>query len=379
MMMNLFKNNRGVALFITLALISVLTAAAFEVGRRTGKAVSRSAATLDLFQAREMALSGVQLAMGILATDAEKNDIDSLQEAWANPEKLAKAVTALEIPSGNLTLSITDELGKIQMNALLDAFPGNAFNENQRKLWLHMLDMIISGDKSEDDRNPAEIIDSLKDWLDSGDDDAITGVSGAESDYYESLDPPIYCTNGPLTTLDELYLIKGITENFLQWGKADLESAFKSDSDLIQGATSLDLGPFFSVYGMDDTDKKKGRFSFPGTININTAGVEVLSFMLPSGMEDQASELVDFRLEKEPDSDGFINALDKGWYKQVIPLSGKEKQAFENIVTYSSNLFRATAVADVNGHIVTLSGIIKREKKEKTGTWSCRLLDLLDK
>jgi len=292
---------------------------------------------------------------------------------------LAMAVAALEMPSGVLTLSITDELGKIQINALLDAYPGNAFNENQRKLWERMLELLISGDKSQDDRDPAEVINSLKDWLDSGDDDAVTGVSGAEADYYEALDPPVYCPNGPLTTLDELYFVKGISDNFLQWGKVDMESELESGADLEQMDASLDLGQFFSVHGMADTDEKKGRFSFPGTININTAGEEVLSFMLPSGMEDEASALVEFRLEQEPDSDGFINALDKGWYAQVIQLSGKEKQAFENIVTYSSHLFRATAVADVNGHIVTLTGIIKRKKQEKTGVWFCRLLELLDK
>ena len=362
---------------MTLALISILTAAALEVGRRAGKAAFRSTAALEIFQAREMARSGIQLAMGILAADAEKNDIDSLQEDWANPEKLAKAVAALEMPSGTLTLSITDELGKIQINALLEAYPGNAFNENQRQLWERMLALLISGDKSQDDRDPAEIINSLKDWLDSGDDDAITGVSGAETDYYESLNPPVHCANAPLSTLDELYLVKGISDNFLQWGKAEVES--ESGAELEQMNNPLDLEQLFSVHGMADTDEKKGRFSFPGTININTAGVEVLSFMLPSGMENEALALVEFRLEQEPDSDGFINALDKGWYEQVIQLSGKEKQAFQNIVTYSSHLFKATAVADVNGHKVTLSGIIKRKKQEKTGAWSCRLLELSDK
>ena len=366
------KNNQGIALFMTLALIFALTAAALEVGRRAGKAADRSGAAVNLFQARENAWSGIQLAMGILAADAEKNETDSLQEDWASPEKLAKAVAALEMPGGTLTLSITDELGKIQINALLDAYPGNAFNENQRGLWERLLDLIISGDKSLDDRDPAEIINCLKDWLDSGDDDAVTGVSGAEADYYESLDPPVHCANGPLTTLDELYRIKGIEENFLQWGKKDL------DADAVE-AVMPELSQIFTVHGMSDTTGEAGRFSFPGKININTAAVEVLSAMLPSGMEDQAPALVDFRLEKEPDSDGFINALDKGWYGQVIQLSGKEKQWFDNIVTYSSHLFRATAIADVHGHTITLTGIIKREKHEKTGAWTCRLLELSGK
>ncbi len=48
------------------------------------------------------------------------------------------------------------------------------------------------------------IINSLKDWLDSGDDDAITGLSGAESDYYEGLEPPYSCKNGPMDNLGEV-------------------------------------------------------------------------------------------------------------------------------------------------------------------------------
>lgn len=368
---HLMKNNQGVALFMTLALIFVLTTAALELGRRAGKAAARSGMAVDLFQARENAWSGIQLAMGILSADAQKNEIDSLQEDWASPEKLANAVAALEMPGGSLTLSITDELGKIQINALLDAYPGNAFNENQRLLWERLLDLIISGDKSLDDRDPAEVINSLKDWLDSGDDDAVTGVSGAETDYYESLDPPVHCANGPLGTLDELYRIKGIAENFLQWGKKDL------DADAVD--VMPELSQIFTLHGMSDTTGEGGRFSFPGKININTAGIEVLSAMLPSGMEDQAPALVDFRLEKSSDSDGFINALDKEWYGQVIQLSGEERQSFDDIVTYSSHLFSATAVADVHGHTITLTGIIKREKHEKTSAWTCRLLELSDK
>ena len=111
-------------------------------------------------------------------------------------------------------------------------------------------------------------------------------MSGAESDYYERLDPPVHCVNGPLTTLDELYLVKGVSENFLQW---------KEGEDLGSPAVTPRLTQLFTVHGMSDTQGEDGRFSFPGRININTAGVEILSFMLPAGMEDQASELVELQ------------------------------------------------------------------------------------
>jgi len=68
--------------------------------------------------------------------------------------------------------------------------------------------------------DPSAIINSIKDWLDSGDDDAITGLSGAESAYYQDLDPPYPCRNGPFPHLGELALLKGVTAELFEryWG-----------------------------------------------------------------------------------------------------------------------------------------------------------------
>ena len=44
-------------------------------------------------------------------------------------------------------------------------------------------------------------------------------MGGAESDYYQSLDPPYYAKNGPIDELSELLLIKGIRDApELYWG-----------------------------------------------------------------------------------------------------------------------------------------------------------------
>lgn len=57
-----------------------------------------------------------------------------------------------------------------------------------------------------------EIADAILDWVD---DDTAVRDYGAESEYYQGLNPPYECKNAPLESLDELMLIRGVTEELL--------------------------------------------------------------------------------------------------------------------------------------------------------------------
>ena len=212
----IFNNNSGIALLVTLAVISVLLTTALQLARITGKSVMKTRKETDEFMARQIAISGIHLAMAILMDDASKTKIDSIQEDWANPEMISEAVSQLGFTQGSLSLKITDELGKLQVNALLKSYPGHELNQDQQRLWENFLSLKISTDKSEDQRDPSVIINTLKDWLDSQDDDAITGLSGAESDYYGQLEPPYIANNGPINQVTELLKIKGFSPDLLE-------------------------------------------------------------------------------------------------------------------------------------------------------------------
>ncbi|MEA1969661.1 MAG: type II secretion system protein GspK [Thermodesulfobacteriota bacterium] len=379
---SIVHNRNGVALLVTLALISVLAAAAFELGRRVKNSASTAMQEKNRFVAKQMAVSGINLAMLILDKDGNDSDsdIDSLQEAWADPEKLFQAVEQLGFKKGDIELKISDELGKIEVNALVNEFPGNAFNEDQRKIWERFLNLLISSDKSNDQRNPSEIINCIKDWLDSEDDDAITGISGAESSYYEELDPPYSCTNTSFDLIEELFMVKGISRKLLQSKSKSLSLLFLNDGDFEEEETieQPDLADFFTVFGMDDEKTEKNGFRFSGRVNINTADVMVLAALLPVGMEDQAAELAAFRVHKQEESGEFVNTLDKGWYEQVIDLSEKEKKNFNKIIRYSSSVFKAECTASVGGNdggaAISLAAVIKREKNEESGKSICRII-----
>ena len=66
-----------------------------------------------------MASSGVHAAMALLVKDKGESNFDSLQEDWANPEKIDEILQEIPFDNGKLAVVITDELSKIQVNALV--------------------------------------------------------------------------------------------------------------------------------------------------------------------------------------------------------------------------------------------------------------------
>lgn len=365
---NIYRNQKGVALIATIAVVAILCVVALEAGRLAKQAASGTIIENDMFAAREMAMSGIHLAMMILAMDAADNEIDSIQEPWANPEQIDQAVAAMGLEPADLSLKISDEMGKLQLNALLKQFPGNEPNDAQMVVLERFLTLAVPEDKPEEAGSAVEIVNALKDWLDSKDDDAITGLTGAESNYYESLDVPYTCANGPFMHISELFLVKGVVD-------AMLSSAYISQG--MDESLQADVTDMFTVYGLlQDQDSKENRFSFSGTVNINTAPVAVLAAILPEGRDANAQDLADYRSDKASLGQEYTHILESGWFENVIALSDNEKKIFEKVITYSSHVFSVTCTAKKNDYQVTLHAVIKREKQDMTGKWSCRILQM---
>ena len=367
-MVSVCKDQKGVALIATIAVVAILCLLALEAGRLAKQAASGTIMENDMFAAREMAMSGIHLAMMMLAVDAADNEIDSIQDAWADPEQIASAVAAIGLNPTDVSLKICDEMGKLQLNALLKQFPGNEPNDAQVMVLERFLTLAAPEDKPEDAGSAVEIINALKDWLDSKDDDAITGLTGAETNYYESLDVPYACANGPFLYVSELFLVKGVVDAVLS------PSYISQGQDESAQAGARDM---FTVYGLsDDQDSAENRLSFTGKVNINTAPVAVLAALLPEGRDDNAQDLADYRSEKASLGQEYTHTLESGWFEDVVALGDDEKKVFENMITYSSNVFSVDCTAQKNGRQVTLHAVIKREKQDLTGKWSCRILQM---
>ena len=112
-------NNRGIALIITLSIITVLVTTTLELNRKARSSVYVSSAYREKIQLKQMVMSGVHAAMAILVKDKESSETDSIQEDWANAEKIEELLMEMPFDYGALKVSIVDELGKIQVNSLV--------------------------------------------------------------------------------------------------------------------------------------------------------------------------------------------------------------------------------------------------------------------
>ncbi len=352
------KDNRGIALVVTLTIITVLVTVSLELNRQVRGAVTDSAVFRDRTTLIHMIRSGVTVAGEILVRDKQDTEADSIQEDWAHPEKIEAYLAELPFPDGGLTVRISDEMARIQINALV-AFPeGREFNETQQKLWGRFIELILTrqeemaGPLFSEPIEPAAIINPVKDWLDSEDDDSITGLSGAEDPYYMDLSPSYSCRNGPVRHINELLRIKGIT--------GDL---FYSSKPGIPG-----ISRYLTVFGLKEVSN---GFTYPGKINLNTAEMPVIAGLLPIGHEFLAPEIVAWREEQEGGE--YIHDLfDAQWYQQVPGLSDVEIDP--DILTTQSDIFRIDCKAELNDLSLAAHVVVKREQESETGKWTCRVL-----
>lgn len=348
----ILANNRGIALLITISVTTILVAAAVEYNRRARFEVISTASVRDRLTLSYAASSGIHVAMALLIKDKGESNFDSLQEDWSNPEKIDEILQEIPLDNVKLSVKITDELGKIQVNALVKFPDSRQFNESQLRIWEHILNAIGSEDDLQNDSNPTAIVNSVKDWLDSGDDEATTGLSGAESSYYEEQDPPYASRNGPMVDLNDLLLIKGITPE-LFYGTEDAPG----------------LANYMTVHGLAVGEGT--NFNWPGRINMNTADVPVLAALLGTENQDLAQALYDYRQEiaAEKDVHDFSNPK---WYKNITGLS--DVTIDSSLITVSSDIFRIQSTAslkDIQSSVIT---VVKRVQNPDSGKWVCKVL-----
>jgi len=102
----IIANNRGIALLVTLTIITVLIVAALEVNRRTRSTVYSAAATRDRITLWHMASSGIHVAQAMLVKDKKNSDADSLQEDWADPDNIRQVLQDIPFEEGSLNLVV---------------------------------------------------------------------------------------------------------------------------------------------------------------------------------------------------------------------------------------------------------------------------------
>jgi type II secretory pathway component PulK len=128
---------------------------------------------------------------------------------------------------------VIDESGKININALMK-MPGG----DQKA---HDVLMGLPG-------MTEEIVNSILDWIDPDD---TPRSSGAENDYYSTLNPPYRCKNGPLSTPEELLLVKGVTPPLFLGNDFNRNGILDPGEDDGTGVVSQGWSAYLTVYSRE--------------------------------------------------------------------------------------------------------------------------------
>jgi type II secretory pathway component PulK len=194
-----------------------------------------------------------------------------------------------------------------------------------------------------------EVVDSWYDWVDA--DSTVTGRSGAEDEYYDGLEKKALGgkrlkmpRNGPIASIAELEMIKGIREHpaIFRGGvlEPDKKSRFKKDEVTIQ----YGLKAFFDIYG----EAVK--------INVNSAEMEVL-MTVPSidGDVELAGAIVEERrtgANRMTSSDASTDSLlFKDWNDLNMRIPGGVPLGAEQFLAYAPQKFFEVKVTGGAGGI----------------------------
>jgi general secretion pathway protein K len=304
-------NERGVALLLTLLLLSALTVLTFYLHRKTTAEAVVGEAFKHQVRLRAVADSAVRIGLAILHPQGGDEAVATLLDPWANISK--KALVEL-FPDGTAELAIVDLSGRFQINSLVN--PASTKMRSSRRPTLQeeearriLLRLLTGGDFAIDGELEArQLIDALVDWLDGDDRES---EWGAESSYYRSLEPSYGCRNGPMKYVEELLLVRGVSRE-LFWGTP----------------RSKALADHVTVHGSD------------GRININTA----LPALVRSLHADMDAALVARLDAYRRDIRHRPLLADPAWYKNI---GGWPDHIvlYEDLLTTRSAFFQVSALA----------------------------------
>jgi len=141
-----------------------------------------------------------------------------------------------------------------------------------------------------------EIADAILDWLDE---DEEPRLYGAESETYTSLPTPYSPTNGPLLSVEELLLVRGVTPALLFGADANRNGVLDADEQArygvgIETPGALGWAAYLTVFGAEANKTRDGS----ARVNVNQDDMELLyeELLEAIGDETYASYIVAFRI-----------------------------------------------------------------------------------
>lgn len=241
------RRQRGVALLTAVLVVALVTIIGTSMLTHMNLAAHRSGNLWLTGQGWWYAVGVEGWAGQILARDARDNQIDSLDEPWAQP------VDYLPIEGGAIQGRMIDLQGRFNLNNLAGADADTAMQQFQRLVELTTEADVVTARR---------IAQGVRDWVDP--DIQPTLPDGAEDDYYLGLQPAYRTGNQPMASPSELRTVREVEAPIYQ--------------ALAPHVTALPAGT---------------------AINVNTATPAVLA-SLHEGLDLAATETLNERREAQP-------------------------------------------------------------------------------
>ncbi len=287
-----FNSERGVALLVVMLGVALLTLIVVDFTTAAALGYLSAANQANELRAYYLARSGINVGAALLVQDAQadassKAAYDALTDAWAVP------YPPIPVDGGTAELGIVDETSKFNINQLVDPNTGEPSEPHVEILGRLFANLGVSRD----------LIPAIVDWLDP---DSIESPGGAEADYYMTLIPPYMPRNGPMPTIGDLRMVRGMTD-----------------------AVFNHLRPYLTV--MPETQ-----------VNVNTAPPQVLGALSP---ELQANpqllkQIIAMRMVRP-----FVKASDVSH----LPGVGQKGTQLTSLLTTRSQYFTITGVGSYSG------------------------------
>jgi len=329
MSLNRSTRQQGVVLLVVLFFAMLLTSSIATFTRRAiidaSVARNRDAAA----RAEALARSGIRLGKSVLVMDriqeeATQQAIDTQQDAWSQLSEIA-------IPGGDgaiLKIRIEDSGMLFNLNSVFDYAAGGAAYAETEPFLKAFFEKVIDEMKippGEKFYDISELNEALMDWVDV---DTVRLKGGLEDTYYQMREPPYKATNGPLMSVDDLFLIEGF------------------DHKLVEA-----LRPYLTVE----------PFAGGGGINLNTAPPHVLSLIYSNdGVDDRLADEEQVKQILKIRSEGGLICGESLSLTGCTPIRTIVLNPIFPPPTYAASVFTIVANAQVGDIERTIEAVVNR-------------------
>src|SRR5262245_26620226 len=252
---------KGAVLLAVLVVIVLLSLAAYQFSESMLAEYKAADSYRRSAQARAAANSGLHYAAALLASaDSITNNLNG--NPYSNTSMFQAIVVAdASHPRFRGMFSVVAPVDDEDQGGVSQAFRYGVIDE-AGKLNINALFRLDSSGSILEDRlmglpNMTEdIANAIIDWLDE---DEEPRSNGAENEYYMTLNQPYRCKNGPLDSIEELLLVKGVTPQLLFGNDRNRNGVLDPDEDDGSGVLDRGWAAYLTVHSREQNVDSTGQ------------------------------------------------------------------------------------------------------------------------